>query len=201
MEPTIQIEGVTVMGIPRAGRLCAVAAVAAGLMASASAVRAQGGATVKGTITAVGGGPLEGAQVAVQSLLVGAVTDSKGTYSFQVSASNAKGQAVTLTARRIGFSPVTQQVVLSPGEHTVDFALPQDVRRLNEVVVTGLAGATEMKNTTISISKVNEAQLQAVPAPDVATALTGKVSGVTVLSENGLPGTPATVQIRCSFQP
>ncbi|HEX6967075.1 MAG TPA: SusC/RagA family TonB-linked outer membrane protein [Gemmatimonadaceae bacterium] len=165
-------------------------------MASATAASAQGGATIKGTITAVGGGPLEGAQVAMQALLVGGVTDAKGTYSFQISAANVKGQTVTLTARRIGFSPVSKQVVLSPGEHTVDFTLPEDVRRLNEVVVTGLAGATEMKNTTISISKVNEAQLQSVPAPDVATALTGKVSGVTVLSENGAPGSPATVQIR-----
>jgi TonB-linked SusC/RagA family outer membrane protein len=186
------------MRITHAKRLLAIAA---SLLVSAVAVPALAyaqDAVVKGTITGPGGQPLEGAQVSVQSLLVGAVTDAKGFYSFSVSASNAKGQTVDIIARRLGFSPVTKQLALTAGEHTLDFALQEDVRRLDEIVVTGVAGATSMKNTTISISKVSEDQIQTVPAQDIGTALSGKVPGVKVISESGQPGSQAAVQIRGS---
>jgi TonB-dependent SusC/RagA subfamily outer membrane receptor len=134
----------------------------------------------------------------VQSLLVGAVTDAKGFYSFSISSGNVKGQTVDIIARRLGFSPVTKQVALTAGEHTLDFSLQEDVRKLDEIVVTGVAGATSMKNTTISISKVSEDQIQTVPATDIGTTLSGKVPGVKVLSQSGQPGSEATVQIRGS---
>ena len=175
--------------------------IAASLLVSALAVPALAhaqDAVIKGTITGPGGQPLEGAQVSVQSLLVGAVTDVKGFYSFTISAGNVKGQAVDIIARRLGFSPVTKQLTLTAGEHTLDFALQEDVRRLDEIVVTGVATATSMKNTTISISKVSEDQIQTVPAADIGSALSGKVPGVKVISESGQPGSVATVQIRGS---
>lgn len=186
------------MRITRARRLIGIAA---SLLVSAFALPALAqaqDAVIKGTITGPGGQPLEGAQVSVQSLLVGAVTDAKGFYSFSVSAGNAKGQTVDIIARRLGFSPVTKQIALTGGEHTLDFSLQEDVRKLDEIVVTGVAGATSMKNTTISISKVSEDQIQTVPATDIGTTLSGKVPGVKVLSQTGQPGSEATVQIRGS---
>lgn len=174
---------------------------AASLIVSVFALPAMANAqdaVVKGTITGPAGQPLQGAQVSVQSLLVGGVTDEKGFYSFTISAGNVKGQTVDIVARRLGFSPVTQQVALTAGEHTLDFSLKEDVRRLDEIVVTGVAGATSMKNTTISISKVSEDQIQTVPASDIGTALSGKVPGVKVIAESGQPGSEAAVQIRGS---
>ena len=183
---------------PRAGRLVALAAsLLAFALTAPSQAQAQD-AVIKGTVTGPQGEPVEGAQISVQSMLLGSATDAKGQYTFTVSANNVKGQTVNLVARRLGFAAVTKQVVLSAGEHAVDFAMKTDVRRLDEVVVTGVAGATEMKNTTISISKVNEDQIKEVPAQDIGTLLTGKVAGVQVLSETGLPGAAATVQIRGS---
>ncbi|HEX5409491.1 MAG TPA: SusC/RagA family TonB-linked outer membrane protein [Gemmatimonadaceae bacterium] len=183
---------------PRAGRLVALAASLLAFALTAPSLAQAQDAVIKGTVTGPQGEPVEGAQISVQTMLLGAATDAKGQYTFTVSASNVKGQTVNLVARRLGFAAVTKQVVLSAGEHAVDFAMKQDVRRLDEVVVTGVAGATEMKNTTISISKVNEDQIKEVPAQDIGTLLTGKVAGVQVLSETGLPGASATVQIRGS---
>ena len=186
------------MRITRARRLFAIAA---SLLVSALAMPALAhaqDAVIKGTVTGPGGQPLEGAQVSVQSLLVGAVTNAKGFYSFSISAGNVKGQTLDVIARRLGFSPVTKQLALTAGEHTLDFALQEDVRRLDEMVVTGVAAATSMKNTTISISKVSEDQIQTVPAADIGSALSGKVPGVKVISESGQPGSVATVQIRGS---
>ena len=183
---------------PRAERVVALVASLFALAMAAPAVGHAQDAVIKGTVTGPGGQPLDGVQVGVQSMLVGGISDAKGAYSFHVRANNAKGQTVNIVDRRLGFSPGTKPLVLTAGEHTVDFALAQDVRRLDEIVVTGVAGATEMKNTTISISKVNEDQIKEVPAQDVGTLLSGKVSGLEVVSENGLPGSPSTVQIRGS---
>ena len=183
---------------PRAGRLVALAASLLAFALTAPSLAQAQDAVIKGTITGPQGEPVEGAQVSIQTMLVGAATNAKGQYSFVVSATSVKGQTVNLVARRLGFAAVTKQLVLSGGDHTVDFAMKRDVRRLDEIVVTGVAGATEMKNTTISISKVNEDQIKEVPAQDIGTLLTGKVAGVQVLSETGLPGSPATVQIRGS---
>ena len=74
--------------------------IAASLLVSALAVPALAhaqDAVIKGTITGPGGQPLEGAQVSVQSLLVGAVTDVKGFYSFTISAGNGPAPAGVLT--------------------------------------------------------------------------------------------------------
>lgn len=179
----------------RARRLGVVASLLTLAIAMPAFAQAQE-AVVKGKVTGPAGEPLEGAQVGVTSLLVGTVTDARGAYSLVVSAANAKGQTVGIQVRRLGYSPLTRQLALSPGEHTLDFALQKDVRKLDEVVVTGVAGATELKNTTISISKVTEDQIQTVPAPDISSALAGKVPGVTVMEQTGMPGTSSTAQIR-----
>ncbi|HEX8716213.1 MAG TPA: carboxypeptidase-like regulatory domain-containing protein, partial [Gemmatimonadaceae bacterium] len=151
---------------PCAGRLVALAASLLAFALTAPSLAQAQDAVIKGTITGPQGEPVEGAQVSIQTMLVGGATNAKGQYSFVVSANNVKGQTVNLVARRLGFAAVTKQVVLSGGDHTVDFAMKRDVRRLDEIVVTGVAGATEMKNTTISISKVNEDQIKEVPAQD-----------------------------------
>ena len=44
-----------------------------------------------------------GVSVAIEALRLGGHTDSAGRYSFSVPAENARGQTVTLTARRLGY--------------------------------------------------------------------------------------------------
>jgi len=183
---------------PRAGRLVALAASFLAFALTAPSLAQAQDAVIKGTVTGPQGEPVEGAQISIQTMLIGSASNAKGQYSFSVSASDVKGQTVNVVARRLGFAAVTKQLALSAGEHTVDFAMKQDVRRLDEIVVDGRRRRTEMKNTTISISKVNEDQIKEVPAQDIGTLLTGKVAGVEVLSETGLPGASATVQIRGS---
>ena len=143
--PSTSFRGST-MKNPRAERVVALVASLFAFAMAAPAVGHAQDAVIKGTVTGPGGQPLEGVQVGVQSMLVGGISDAKGAYSFHVSANNAKGQTVNIVARRLGFSPVTKPLVLSAGEHTVDVALAQDVRRLDEIVLTGVAGATAVRH-------------------------------------------------------
>lgn len=186
------------MGTTRARRLGAMLVTLVALMATVSMARAQGGAIITGTVTNPEGVPVEAASVGISALNVGAITTTDGHFTIQVNEANANGQNVSISVRRIGFSPATQQVALTAGEHTVNFTLTADVRRLEEMVVTGVAKATSMKNTTISIAKLSKDQLDKVPATNVVSALAGKVAGAKVLQTTGVPGAGASIRLRGS---
>jgi TonB-linked SusC/RagA family outer membrane protein len=184
------------MRTPLAHRLIALTASLLALAATAPVAQAQQGAVVTGKVTNPQGQPVEGASVLISSLNAGTATTTAGTYTFRVGNRNITGRAVSITARRIGFSPVTKQITLVSGNQEVDFVLTADITRLNEVVTTGVAGATSLKNTTISITKISEDQIKNVPASDPIAALAGKVSGAVIKQTNGAPGNTASIQLR-----
>ncbi|HVF39800.1 MAG TPA: TonB-dependent receptor plug domain-containing protein, partial [Gemmatimonadaceae bacterium] len=178
-------------------RLLSAAIVSIGTVAAVSSAQAQ--AVITGRVTDAAGNGIPGANVVIPSLGlgVGANTNVSGTYSITIAESNL-GRAVVLTARRIGFAPVSRNITVSAGSQTQNFELSQDARRIEDVVVTGVAEATSAKNLTISVGKVGEAQLKEVPAISPATALAGKVSGVRVSFTQGQPGSSPAIRVRTS---
>ena len=68
--------------------------------------------TITGTVTDNDGEALIGANVIIQSLVLGASTDITGTYSFEVPASRI-GQTVTLRALYIGYSEQARAVTIT----------------------------------------------------------------------------------------
>ena len=103
-------------------------------------------AVIKGKITSEAGEPLGGANVVVANTNLGAITAANGTYTLTIGANATRGQQVVLTARYIGHKPVTRTVTLSAGEQEQNFQLASDPLRLEEVVVTGVAEATDRKS-------------------------------------------------------
>src|SRR5258705_97247 len=81
---------------------------------------------------------------------------------------------------------------------TENFTLTQQVRQLDEVIVSGVSEATSARNLTISVGKVGEQQLKDVPPKDAVSALAGKVSGVRVQQTQGLPGSTPAIRVRTS---
>ncbi|HEX6575426.1 MAG TPA: TonB-dependent receptor plug domain-containing protein, partial [Gemmatimonadaceae bacterium] len=181
----------------RARRLLSAALVLVASFATASSAQAQ--AVISGKVTDAAGNGIPGANVVVPSLGlgVGANTRSDGTYTITLP-TNSVGREVVVTARRIGFAPVSRNVTITNGTQTQNFELAQEASRIEDVVVTGVAEATSAKNLTISVGKVNEAQLKEVPAISPATALAGKVSGVRVSFTQGLPGSSPAIRVRTS---
>jgi TonB-linked SusC/RagA family outer membrane protein len=181
--------------IKRVGRSIAAALV----LAACSAFAAAAQAVITGRVTDAQGIPIPGANVVFPSLGVGvgANTNTDGNYTVTLSSSHA-GQSMVITARRIGFSPLSRTITLASGSQTQNFQLSQDARRIDDVVVTGVAEATSAKNLTISVGKVGEAQLKDVPAVSPATALAGKVAGVRVSFTQGQPGSSPAIRVRTS---
>ena len=181
----------------RVGRLFAAGLVL--IASSAIATSAQAQVVITGRVTDAAGNGVPGANVVIPSLGlgVGGNTTTNGTYTITIGSSNV-GKDVVVTARRIGFAPISRNVTLTAGSQTQNFQLSQDARRIDDVVVTGVAEATSAKNLTISVGKVGEAQLKEVPAISPASALAGKVSGVRVSFTQGQPGSSPAIRVRTS---
>ena len=85
------------------------------LVTLASALHAQSGVTVTGSVTSNQGVPLPGATVFLQGTNIGAQTNEDGRFTFVIPGTRANGQAAVLTARVIGYTASSTPITLSAG--------------------------------------------------------------------------------------
>lgn len=150
--------------------------------------------TVTGTVTDSDGVPLPGVNIVIDDPTVGGniattggtQTDFDGRYSIEV----ARGS--TLVFSYVGFE--TKRAVVGD-KSVINMIMTVDAAQLEEVVVTGVAGATSRKKLSVTVGKVDASDLENIPTTSAASALQGKVAGVTV-TNFGQPGSGATIQLR-----
>ena len=133
-----------------------------------------------------GSGPVPGASVSLKGTSKGTATSVDGTYSIDVAGSNA-----VLQVSSIGF--VTQDITVG-NRSVIDVVLSSDEKTLEEVVVTGY-GAQAKKDITGAVATVDMKAAQSLPATNIASAIQGRVAGVSVGNDNS-PGGGVTVRIR-----
>jgi TonB-linked SusC/RagA family outer membrane protein len=186
------------INIRRVGRLTAVGFAIVASFAGASVAQAQ--SVITGRIIDETGNGIPAANVSVPSLGVGvgASTNATGNYTINLGTNVTAGSSVVLNVRRIGYGPQSRNVTVTNGTVTENFTLSQQVRQLDEVIVSGVAEATSARNLTISVGKVGEQQLKDVPPQNPVSALAGKVSGVRVSQTQGLPGSTPAIRVRTS---
>jgi TonB-linked SusC/RagA family outer membrane protein len=131
-------------------------------------------------------GPLIGVTVVIKGTKTGTQTDFDGNYSIKVAT------GATLQFSFIGMQAVEKQVGTV---NTIDVVMAEDAEALDEIVVTGVAGATSKKKLSITVASVTAEELEQVPASSAASALQGKVAGITV-TNLGQPGQGATILLR-----
>jgi len=138
------------------------------------------------------GQALESAQVYLPALSLGALSNSQGRFVIL----NVPVGTHEIKVELIGYSPATQTVTVRIGETTdVDFGLNATALRLQELVVTGVAGETPRVKLPFTVEKLDLADLP-VPASSAEGLLTGKVPGVRVVKPSGQPGTAAGILLR-----
>lgn len=143
---------------------------------------------IKGKVIATeDGSAIPGVTVQIKGTNIATQTDVNGDYTISASS----GQALLFSF--IGFNVLEEAV----GNKTViNVSLSTDLKALDEVIVSGVAGATSKKKMTVSITKVGEAQLSAVPASSLSSALAGKVAGLKSSSGSGAPGQSVDLLLR-----
>ncbi len=164
------------------------------LLGFAAEVHAQ--ATFRGRVVADRGEAIAGATVSIAELGLSVLTNAQGAYTLIVPAARVSGQAVTISARAIGYRSQARQVTsLTAGEFPADFSLAQDINRLEEVVVTGVMEGVERAKVPFAVGRVTAEELP-VPSMDPIKALQGKVSGVRIANNSGFPGSTPEILLR-----
>src|SRR5688500_6213811 len=152
--------------------------------------------TVSGRVTTTSNEPLQSVNVSIATLRVGANTNADGRYSFTVpEAVLAANRTVTLSARRIGYTPQTVTVTLSGSAVTQDFSLAGSPTQLAEVVVTALGFERERSRLGTAQQQVTAGEANETRAQNVMQQIQGKVSGVQITSP-GTQGGSVNVIIR-----
>jgi TonB-dependent SusC/RagA subfamily outer membrane receptor len=164
----------------------------AALFVSAAAVRAQNG-TITGTIRETETQrALVGVQVSLGGTGLGAITQQDGRFSVL----NVPPGQYSVRAILIGYRVMTQDVMVSAGQTaTVNFEMETEVLGLDEIVVTGTAGAARRREIGNSISQVNLAQVKEPPL-NVDALLQARVPGMTVTTTSGQVGSGAMIRLR-----
>ena len=133
-----------------------------------------------------GSGPLPGVSIIVKGSTIGTETDFDGKYSIKASSGDI------LTFRYLGYLSIDKTIGASS---IINVSMKEDANILDEVVIVGY-GTTTKKSFTGTASVVSSENIDAKAVSNVAQALIGEVSGVSVTRTNGRPGSSATIRIR-----
>jgi hypothetical protein len=171
--------------------LIAVVLGVTGLASMPEVALAQSATLVAGTVRNERGAPVPGATVSLDGSSTSASSAEDGRYSLTVAATR-RGPA-SLTVRAIGYRPQQAQVTLSGEPVTLDWTLTAQATQLTGIVVTALS--LERDKTTIGTSQQSLAseELTRVQAPNIVSAMSGKVSGVTIHQTGNLGGSSRIV--------
>lgn len=126
--------------------------------------------TVTGIVTDSKGEPLLGVNVVVKGTTNGTMTDMDGHFSLP-----AESNAV-LVISYIGF--VSQEVPAN--KQLIKIALKEDTQNLDEVVVTALGITRSEKALGYATQKFDGEELTRVKGVNIATSLSGRISGLRV---------------------
>lgn len=145
--------------------------------------------TVSGTVTdAETGNVMPGVNVTVKGMPTrGTSTDQNGTYSLRVPSSQD-----TLIYSFVGY--IKKEVPVN-GRSTIDVSLSPNVQQLEDVVVIGY-GTQQVEDNTGSVSAVSSEDFNEGAITSPQELFQGKAAGVTVTSNDGAPGSGATIRIR-----
>ena len=165
---------------------------AAGLLVSSSPAAAQTGAVAGTVLSTSADEPVPGAQVSVRGAGIGTLTDADGRF---VLLSVPTGRQ-TLRIQRIGFGDRTRDVTVLPEETVrLTIRLEPEAIALQEIVVTGVAGATERAKVPFDVATLRSAEL-VVPQTDPLSAMQAKMPGVSVVKGSGRPGAAPSILLR-----
>jgi TonB-dependent starch-binding outer membrane protein SusC len=155
------------------------------LIISTSGVFAQ--IKVTGTVLDTEKQPVIGANVVVKGTTTGTMTDVNGKFAISVPSSSS-----IITFSFIGF--VAQDFLV--GNNTViNVTMEAESKALSEVVVIGY-GTVKKRDITGSVASITGNQIASVPVSNAAQALTGKLAGVNVVSQDGRPDATISIRVR-----
>jgi TonB-linked SusC/RagA family outer membrane protein len=141
---------------------------------------------VTGVVTDNSGLPIPGVNVLVKGTKLGTQTDFDGKFSIKASPTE------TLVFNFVGMK--SEEILASSS--TINVKMKDDAVELENVILTSLGVDANRSQVASSSSKVKGNVVRNSGEQSVLKALSGKASGVNVVSSSGDPGSGAYIQIR-----
>lgn len=142
--------------------------------------------TVTGRVTGPQDQPLPGVTVSVKGKNTAVTTDDAGAFRI-----NAAPQDV-LVFSSVGYEPLELK---ADAVSSAAISLKAAITNLNEVVVVGY-GTARKKDLTGSVSTISEKDFNKGNITTPEQMISGKVAGVSIVSNGGAPGAGSTIRIR-----
>lgn len=150
------------------------------------ALWAQQGQVISGTVRSDQQAPLEGVKVAIKGSSSATSTDSNGQFTIEASPEDVL--VFTYIGFEVSEQPIGQQKQLN-------VVMTESMSELDEVVVVGY-GTVKKSSVTAAISKVENKNLDQMPAGRPERALVGRMAGVSISDARSTPGSAPTIRIR-----
>lgn len=129
---------------------------------------------------------LPGVNIIEKGTSNGTVTDVEGRYSLEVS------EGAVLIFSSVGFT--TEEIEVG-GRSVIDLTMVADIQSLEEIVVVGY-GTMKKRDVNGAVASVSGDEIAAVPVANVAQALTGRLPGVNVITQDGRPDAEISIRVR-----
>ena len=171
-----------------------LAAAAALILALPVGVAAQDG-TITGSVNAATTGqPINGTQISVMDTQLGGLSNVNGRFLI----TRVPPGTYTVQAVHVGYGTQTQQVTVSSGgSATIEFSLEVSAVDLDEIIVTGTAGAVERRKLGVSAASLDVASIsETVPLDGFSQALEGRIPGVRSIGSVGGVGAGRVLTVR-----
>lgn len=173
-----------------AGSVATLALLASAAWANPGAAQ-QATGTITGEILARSGAPLSEVQVFIVGTQMGSLTAGNGRYTIR----NVPAGTHEVRAMRIGYETITQSVTVVAGQSVAaNFHLAEQALGLDEIVVTGTAGAARRREVGNSIVQIQTTV--APPTTNVDQMLQAQSPGLLVSASNGSSGSGAQIRLR-----
>jgi len=143
--------------------------------------------TVQGTVKDNLGEPLIGVVVSVENTTQSTRTDQEGRYKISAP---SKGK---LMFSYIGFTTLTEPVL---NRSTVNVVLKESIQQLDEVMVQVGYASMKRSDLTGSVSSITSASIESSVPTTLDQVLQGRVAGMEVAQNSGIPGGGSSMQIR-----
>lgn len=131
-------------------------------------------------------GPLPGVTIMVKGTSVSTTTDFDGRYSITAS----KGDILVFSF--IGYSSLEKNVEAG----VLDVQLQEQAANLKEVVINAGYYSVKNKERTGSIARITSKDIETQPITNVLAAMQGRMAGISVIQNSGMPGGGFQVKVR-----
>ena len=151
--------------------------------------------SISGVVRSQAGNPVASAQVYLVDSDLGALTQADGSYSI----ANVPAGTHTLAVQSLGYRTESVEVTVVAGQSAVhNFVLTQQALQLDELVVTGTAAGSRVREIGNSVGVIDAEVAELQPIANVSDLLRGRMAGVVVQQGSGDAGTASTIKIRGS---